>query len=222
MAVVKADAYGHGMLPVAGAARAGRRRLARGGAAQRGGGPARCRRHRSGPGAGCSPPATPTSRPALAGGRRPVGRRSRWALDEVAAAAPRDRPAGAGAPEGRHRAGPRRHGAARTGRTWSSRPPLRRSTGWSSRGPVVPPGLRRPARAPGHAGAAGAAFEQALDRAAALGARPRGAAPGQLRRPCWVSRTPHFDLVRPRHRGLRPDPRPGPGDRRASWACARR
>ena len=116
MAVVKADGYGHGLVPVARAARRRRCDLAGHRAARRGAGAAR-------------PPASPAAGAVLAARPRRAARptaiaadvdlsaNAPWALDEIAAAARASRAAGPAAPQGRHRPRPRRRGRPPTGRT---------------------------------------------------------------------------------------------------------
>ena len=216
MAVVKADGYGHGLVPAARAVLAGGADALGVAVARRGAGAARRRRHRAGARLAARPghrlrrrAAPPTSRSSVNAG---------WGLDEVVAAARatgRHRP---GAPRRRHRALPRgRHpgGLAGAGRRGGPRAGRRRRR----RGRAVePPGLRRRAHPPDDR-RPGAGLRGGGRRRAGRRADRRPAAPGQLRGHDRAA----GDLVRHGPPGHRPV-RAGPAGRRParSTACARR
>ena len=207
MAVVKADAYGHGLVPVAARPR-GRRRGWLGHRAARGGAGAACGRgHRPRSCPGCSTPATtsPTRSPPTS--TCPPARLG------ASARSPR-RPRAAGPPARLHLkvdTGLGRGGAP-TGRLAgrsSSSAPRRRPTG-SVRGrrALVAPRLRRRAGPPDHR-------SRRSRRSARPSRRPRRPASTRrcatwpTRRRRSPARTPHFDLVRPGLAvyGLSPVPR---------------
>ena len=179
MAVVKADGYGHGLVPAARAVLAGgadcaRRRRPRGGA-----GAARGRHHRAAAGLAARP------------GHRLRRRRSRptsrsrstptWALDEVVAAArATGRPARLHlfVDTGLSRGGRDAGRLARPGRGRGPRAGRRRDRGGRA---VEPHGLRRRARPIRRSRAQVRVFEEAVALARARRADRRPPAPGQLR-----------------------------------------
>ena len=201
MAVVKADAYGHGAVPCARAAK-------QAGAAWLGTAlPEEALQLRA---AGLTGPILAWLHPAggpwdeLIAHEIDVTAYAPWVLEEITAAAQRLRHPGARAAQGRHRPRPRRHpaarlaGAGRAGRQGRGRrahPGHRR---------VVALRLRRRARPPLHPGPAGRLPPGAGHR------RPRGPAPGG---PAHRQQPGHPE---PAGVALRPGPR-GPG---ALWPLA--
>ena len=180
MAVVKADGYGHGLVPCARAAVAG-------GATWLGTAlldEALALRAAGITGRGCWPGCSGRAS-ALADGvarrRRPVGQRGLGARRgrRGRRGLPVDGP---GAPQGRHRAQPRRRARPPTGRTWSRRPARPRPTARSrssASGRTSPtptrPATRRSAARPRCSG-------EAVDARRGRRAAPGGAPPGQLGR----------------------------------------
>ena len=151
MAVVKADAYGHGLVPCARAALAGGATWL--GVAQL---DEALALRRAGVGgrllSWLHVPGEPFDRGA-AGRHRPLGL-GLWALAEIRAAAGADRPDRADPPQGRHRPVPQRLPAgrlARPGRGRSPRPRPRARSRWSASGRTWPGPTRRNTRRSGPA-----------------------------------------------------------------------
>ena len=143
---------------------------------------------------------------------------SAGAAGEMVAAAPPGRPAGPGAPQARHRAGPRRRRPRPTGRRWCEAAAKAQADGavevvgvWSH---LV---VRRRARPPDHRSPAGGVPRGRWRWPSGLGHRPPLPAPGQL--------GGHAD---PAGHPLRPGPaghrrlRAVPGARARRSGCARR
>ena len=198
MAVVKADAYGHGLVPVGASGGRGRRDLARHRAARRGARAARRRADRSRASwPGCSGPGDAVGGGA-AGRRRPVGQR-RVGAGRGRRRGPGDR---VDRPGCTSRSTPAWAVAGAPVADWPDlvvAAPQGRRPRAPSRvvGRLVAPRVRRRARAPDDRRGRSTCSARRSRCAEARGHRPGGAPPGQLGRHADRARTQHFDLVRP-------------------------